>query len=364
MASTGQDSKISEETILIDCDVHNDWSSEEEIAQYLPEYFRDRGITPPGNPNWHNPIAKHGLARTDAAPENGDPPGSDYELMREQLFDDFGVDYAVLTGPLTNVALALHPNTRYAKAAIEAYNDWLVEEWLERDDRFLGSLTVVPHAPQHAVEEIERLGSHDQMVQVMLPGAHQSPYGDQRYWPIYEAAEDAGLSLLIHTSSASSGVAWAPTTGAGVPLSYFEKHATAVAPLMGQLTSMVFEGVFVEYSDLNMVFVEQRLGWIPDSMWHMDKLWKGLKDAAPWLERRPSEYIRDNVYFSTQPIAEPERPEHLVQLLDMLHADETVVYSSDYPHWDNDNPKAMLRHAEPEMRQRIFSENAREIYGL
>jgi len=167
----------------------------------------------------------------------------------------------------------------------------------------------VPHAPQHAVEEIERLGSHDQMVQVMLPGAHQSPYGDEQYWPIYEAAENAGLSLLLHTTAASSGVAWAPTTGAGIPLSYFEKHAIAVAPLMGQLTSMVFEGVFVEYSDLDMVFVEQRLGWIPDFMWHMDKLWKGLKDAAPWLERRPSEYIRDNVYFSTQPIAEPERPE-------------------------------------------------------
>jgi len=48
----------------------------------------------------------------------------------------------------------------------------------------------------------------------------------------------------------------------------------------------------------------------------------------------------------------------------MLHADETVVYSSDYPHWDNDNPKAMLRHAEPEMRRRIFSENARDLYGL
>ena len=364
MATTRQDEGSDQGMAIVDCDVHQAWATEEEIARYLPDHFRDRGITPAGGPGWHNPIAKHGLARTDAVPDDGSPPGSDVDLMEEQLFEGFGVDYAVLTGPLTQVGLAVHPNVHYATAAIEAYNDWLIEEWLERDDRFRGSMMVVPHAPQHAVEEIERVGSHDRMAQVMLPGAHQSPYGHQGYWPIFEAAEDAGLPIVLHTATGSTGVAWAPTTGAGIPLSYFEKHATAVAPSMGQLVSMVFEGVFVEYPDLDVVFVEQRLGWIPDFMWHMDKLWKGLRDAAPWLDRRPSEYIRENVWFSTQPIAEPEDPEHFRHLLDMLHADETVVFSSDYPHWDNDNPMAMLRNVDRDTRRHILSENAREVYGL
>lgn len=363
MATTEQTTETGQETTLIDCDVHQDWASEEEIAKYLPEHYRDRGITPPGSPAWNNPVAAHGLARNDAVPDDG-PPGSSPGLMEEQLFDDFGVDYAVLTGPLTNYALAVHPNVDYATAATEAYNDWLIAEWLDRDERFLGSMMVAPGAPDHAVEEIDRVGSHDQMVQVMIPGAHEAPYGHRRYWPIYEAAEKAGLPIGSHSSSVSRGVASQPMTGAGIPLSYAEKHVNTPAVTMGQLSSIVYQGVFEEYPDLDWVFTEQRLGWIPDTMWHMDKNWKGLKEMTPWLDRRPSEYVRDNVWFSTQPMIEPERTEHIVQMFEMLHADETLVFSSDYPHWDNDNPKAVLRAIDEDTRRQIFSENARQVYGL
>lgn len=364
MAKSEQAVETAPEATLIDCDVHQGWASEAEIAKYLPDHYRDRGITPPGTPGWDNPVAAHGLGRTDSVPEDGGPPGSSYELLEAQLLDDFGVDYAVLTGPLTNFALAVHPNTDYATAAIEAYNDWLIEEWLERDERFLGALMVVPAAPDHAVDEIERVGSHEQMVQVMMPGAHEVPYGHRRYWPIYGAAEAAGLPMGTHSSVASTGVASQPVTGAGIPMTYAEKHANAPATQMGQLSSIVYQGVFEEYPDLEWVFTEQRLGWIPGMLWQMDKDWKGLQETMPWLDRRPSEYVREHVWFSTQPMIEPEEREHLLQMLEMLHAEETLVFSSDYPHWDNDNPKAVLRTLDAETRRRIFSENARRVYGL
>ncbi|WP_174811758.1 amidohydrolase family protein [Salinadaptatus halalkaliphilus] len=361
MSSTAQ--KTDQQSTLIDCDVHQAWVSEEEVVAYLPEEFQDRGLTAPSGQGWANPVTEHGIARNDAVPEEG-PGGSSHELLEEQLFDDFGVDYAVLTGPITNYDLAVHPNVHYAKAAMEAYNDWQVAEWLEQDERFLGSIMVAPHAPDHARKEIERLGAHDQIVQVLLPGAHESPYGHQKYWPIYEAAHEAGLTIGLHSSTASKGVAQQPSTGAGVPLSYFEMHAATRAVQMGQLISIVSEGVFVEYPDLDWVFLEQCLGWIPHVLWTMDQNWKGLKDAVPWLERRPSEYIRDNVWFSTQPSIDPDDPEHLPQFFDMIHADETLVFSSDYPHWDNDNPKAILRGIDDETNRAILSENAKSVYRL
>jgi predicted TIM-barrel fold metal-dependent hydrolase len=363
MAATRQDEVSRSDSAVIDCDVHQTWASGSEFARYLPEGFRDRGLTPPGGPNWHNPIAAHGLGRLDAVPEDGSPPGSDYDLLAEQLFEEFGVDRAVLTGPLVRDALACHPNVHYATAASEAYNDWLIAEWLDRDDRFLGGLSVAPGDTDHAVEEIDRVGDHDRMAQVMMPSAHRSPYGDRQYWPIFEAAEDAGLPVGIHVNTAV-GVASAPATGAGMPLSYMEKHTVGPAATMGQLCSMVLEGVFEEFPDLTVVFVEQRLSWIPDAMWHMDKLWKGLKDSAPWLERKPSEYVRENVRFSTQPMFEPEKPGHLAAMFEMVHADETVVFSTDYPHWDNDNPGATLDALDRDTRRRVLSGNAREIYGL
>lgn len=353
-----------QEGITIDCDVHQDWATEEEFVAYLPEHFQDRGITPPGDLGWVNPIAAQGLGRQDAVPADGSPPGSSQELMEDQLFDDFGVDYAVLTGSLLQVRLAGHPNTHYAKACVEAYNDWLIEEWLEEDDRYLGSLIIAPQVPAHAVEEIERVGSHDQIVQVMIPGADQSPYGHERYWPIFEQAERMGLPMATHTTTGGYGIAWSAMTSAGHPISYPERHMGTITSNLGNLVSTVFEGVFEEYPDLDWIFMESGFGWLPHYLWKMDKLWKGIRESTPWLKKRPSEYIRENVWFTTQQIEEPEKPEHLPQLLDMIHADETLVFSSDYPHWDNDNPKSIFRGIDDDMRRHIFSENARQIYGL
>jgi len=143
-----------------------------------------------------------------------------------------------------------------------------------------------------------------------------------------------------------------------------ERHAVVGASMMGNLASVVLEGVFVEFPDLDWVFQEGGLAWIPHVLWKMDKLWKGLKEANPWLERPPSRYVRDNVWFTSQPIEEPEKPEHLVQLFDMIHADETVLFSSDYPHWDNDNPRAVLRDLDRDTRRRVSGENARTAYEL
>ena len=40
------------------------------------------------------------------------------------------------------------------------------------------------------------------------------------------------------------------------------------------------------------------------------------------------------------------------------------MFSSDYPHWDFDNPDSTLVGFPDEWRERIFSENARELYRL
>jgi len=77
----------------------------------------------------------------------------------------------------------------------------------------------------------------------------------------------------------------------------------------------------------------------------------------------PSEYILNNCYFSTQPIEEPDDHRHLLQLLAMLRAERTVVFASDYPHWDFDNPILAFTHFPKELKRRIFVDNSLEMYG-
>ena len=84
----------------------------------------------------------------------------------------------------------------------------------------------------------------------------------------------------------------------------------------------------------------------------------------PWLTRLPSEYARDHILLSTQPIEEPDKPEHLKAILGMFDAAHMLMFSSDYPHWDGDTPDFAARAFPRDMRARIMSENAREVFRL
>lgn len=347
------------ELSLIDTDVHQSWEDEAELVAYLPEHWQERGIDVPES-HWHQPV---GYLRDDATPPGGGPAGSDPEYLAEQHMDAFGVDYGVLTGPIPSLVLGATANFDYATALATAVNDWLVEKWLATDDRFLGSILVANQQPERAAEEIHRLGSHPQMAQVLMSSATRRPYGQRIFWPIYEAAEEEGLPIMIHAAAAGRGFT-NPPTGAGYPNTYFERHTVLPGNILGHLVSMVTRGVFEEFPDLDLVLCEGGFGWVPSILWRMDKNWKALRSQTPWLTKPPSEYVFENVRFTTQPVEEPETPEQLRQIMEMLHAEETLMFSSDYPHWDGDSPDHGLPPLSDDLSDRIYYGNAKELYGL
>jgi hypothetical protein len=57
---------------------------------------------------------------------------------------------------------------------------------------------------------------------------------------------------------------------------------------------------------------------------------------------RPSEHIRSNVRFTSQPMEFSDDPRHIHQLFEMVGADEFRMFSSDYPHWGFDNPERAI----------------------
>ena len=61
---------------------------------------------------------------------------------------------------------------------------------------------------------------------------------------------------------------------------------------------------------------------------------------------------------------QPPTRADLKTFLKWLRADEILVYASDYPHWDWDDPKTVLPGIDGDLRRRIFAETACEMYGL
>jgi uncharacterized protein len=102
----------------------------------------------------------------------------------------------------------------------------------------------------------------------------------------------------------------------------------------------------------------------PPLLWRMDRHWERMRREVPHVRRPPSEYVREGVWFPTQPIVEPERAGDMRAILDWLGRDR-IVFSSDYPHWDMDDPMLAFKVplSEPERRV-IFADNARAAYRI
>jgi predicted TIM-barrel fold metal-dependent hydrolase len=154
------------------------------------------------------------------------------------------------------------------------------------------------------------------------------------------------------------------STAAGMATTYLESHTSLPQFYQAYLISFIFEGVFEKFPALRVAFIEGGISWMPHVMWRMDKEFKALRQQAPYLKRLPSEYIKDHIRLGTQPIEEPRKAEQLMQIFDMIGGDEILLYCSDYPHFDFDEPTVLPRALSPESRQRILHDNACEFFNL
>lgn len=346
--------------MIVDTDVHQVLDSRR-MLELLPEPWRSRfaaGSRGPGHLGYWNP---NGVMRSDTGLPDGTRIENRPENLARHFLDVYGIDYVVLTGG--NLHIGLSPDPDYAAAYLSAENDIVAQDWLPVDPRFRASLLVSPADPALAAKEIHRLGDHPGFVQVMMPSGARIPYGQRYYHPIYAAAVEHDLPVAIHPGSEGVGVS-GPPTAAGYPTTYFEWHTGLVGSYMAHLVSLISEGVFVKYPTLKFVLVEGGVSWLPPLLWRFDKNWKALRQSTPWLDRRPSEVVREHIRLTTQPIEEPDRPEQLHQILGMFPAEDMLMFSSDFPHWDGDTPDFAARCLPPALRPRVMSETACELYRL
>jgi predicted TIM-barrel fold metal-dependent hydrolase len=346
---------------LIDTDVHNTVEVNDllpHLSAYWCEVVKQRGVGVPGVLTG-SPI---GVLRSDAVPPSGGLPGSDPNFLAIHHLDKYAIDYAVLTGSGI-LGVSLNPDVDYGNAMATAYNDALVEKWLEVDARYRASILINHSDPQSAAKEIDRMAKDKRFVQVLMASGSSRLFGQRFFHPIYEAAERYQLPVAFHPGTEGSGTAY-PTTPAGHPTRYMEWHNILPINFMAHINSLVCEGVFEKFPSLKFVAIEGGIAWLPHLMWRMDKNFKALRSTTPWLKRLPSEYIKEHIRLTTQPIEEPQNPQHILEIFEMMDAKNIVMFSSDYPHWDFDNPKMALPPLKGELKENILWKNAAKLYRL
>jgi aminocarboxymuconate-semialdehyde decarboxylase len=234
---------------------------------------------------------------------------------RAQVLAEHGVDTQVLslTTPGTHVeepALAL----KLARMV----NDGFAAIASRYPGRFLGIGTLPLSDPAGSAKELERACR-----QLLFPGAmvfsniNGLALSDERFWPVWEVANDLGAVIHIH-----------PTSPVGVeamkdywlmPLVGFPLDTTLAA------ASLVFSGVVRRFPRIRWVLGHLG-GAIPYLVERLDRGFHAFRECRANIDRPPSAYLKDFYYDSVNFDVRALR-----LAIEFAGADH-VLAGSDYPH--------------------------------
>jgi hypothetical protein len=319
-------------TGAIDCDVHPRAPYVRELMPYFDAHWADwarhRDVLmgeltsfPPNAPLMRRP--DWGVAGES---------GASLETLQAQVLDRWSLRAAILT-PMFAGGMMHDPHL--GAALCRAHNDWIANDWLDKDDRLRASITINMARPEDAAAEIDRVAADRRFVQVIVPVQTEIPLGRSVHEPIFDALKRHGLPLGIHAGSMFRN---APSQ-AGFYSTFSEDYTGHISAFTAQVGSLIAEGVLAEYPDLKVVLIESGVTWMPAFMWRFSKDWRGVRNEVPWVDRSPAQLMREHVRLTTQPFDAPA--EAAARIVEQLGSGDMLLFSSDYPHWHFDGDAAI-----------------------
>jgi predicted TIM-barrel fold metal-dependent hydrolase len=334
------------------------------LVDYIPEpwrskYFKNHRV---GELIYYDaPDYAHAYAmRVDTFPPDGEFACSDPDMAFRQLIMEAGADIAVLEP--THGACRLPEATA---ALSYAHNSWQDNHWLDSHnnwhERWRGSICVAIEDPQGAAREIEKWADHPFMAQALIKAEPRPSWGDPKYNPVWEAATRHDITVSCHLSRGIHETL--PIPPVGFPSYNHDFMVTYSLLAANQVMSLIFDGVFDRFPTLRIVFVEHAFTWILPLMWRMDAIYEARKS---WMEikRKPSEYVKEHIKFTTQPLDYPEDKTELSRAFEWMECDKILLFSSDYPHWTYDDPRWLVKHLPEHAREQVMFRNGIETYHL
>jgi 5-carboxyvanillate decarboxylase len=246
----------------------------------------------------------------------------DIDTGRIDAMDRLGIDMQVLSLTAPGVQV-FDADTGTALAADS--NDQLAEAIARHPKRFAGLAAIAPQAPAKAAQEIERgidkLGLKGVIVNSHTKGEYLD---DPKYWEIFEAAEALRAPIYIHPRDLAPGML-RPYLDRGLEAGILGFAADVALHTLALITA----GVFDRFPRLEIVIGHGGEG-LPYMLYRIDYMQRTVREGrgALKLAKRPSDYMKENIYITTSGMAwEPA----IVFAQQTLGVDR-VLYAMDYPY--------------------------------
>jgi predicted TIM-barrel fold metal-dependent hydrolase len=338
---------------VVDFEVHPLVERITDLAPYLDRAWTERF----SHSEFRLPAANtHPGAAIEATP----PPREAYDPAAMAAAVAAYADLALLVPmqPLTTAGWLGHVMAERFCAAV---NDYMIERWLPADPRFRYTISVAPHDPDAAVREIRRHGDRRDVAAIGLPLLDVN-LGHKHFHPIYAAAAEFGLPVVVHPSG-FEGTTRGPAGLGGVgPRTPEETYAILPQAAAANVGSLIFDGAFTEFPDLHVVFAGFGFDWAVSALWRLDLEWRNLRLEVPWVTRPPSAYAAEQLNLVVD-ASSGVPTENAWELASMLPED-VLLWGSDAPFQSADRRDQVLERAASDPAvARLLSANPARVLG-
>lgn len=242
------------------------------------------------------------------------------------LMDPGGVASAIVNPGIAPRLTALS-NPRFSASIASATNDWLATRWLGHDERLRGSIVLSARSPKRAADEVRRVAADDDRFDQVVIGYPHYFLGDRALNPIYEAATEYALDVVLQAGGAYAGSSPA-LTGVGHPMHALEWCISGTYAGQPHLASLVAQGTFERFPSLRIIMAGFGAAWLPSVLWRLDTVYEsGAVPIPKTMSDRPSETLRAHVQLTTDAL-ETHDAAALGALLAAADAERMLVFGS------------------------------------
>ena len=221
-----------------------------------------------------------------------------------------------------------------ARAMIQAYNDWHIDEWCgAHPGRFIPLALPMLWDPKLMADEVHRVadkGCHAMTFPDTPKGLGFPSLHDACWEPFWQACNDTGTVVCMHIGSGTGMKLEDPAAPVEIMIT------GAPISLFSAATELVFSDFLRKYGDLKIALSEGGIGWIPyflercDYVYEHHSAWTH-QDFGPG--KKPSDVFREHVVTCFIDDDAGVRNRDLIGI-------DNLTWECDYPHSDCTWPKA------------------------
>jgi predicted TIM-barrel fold metal-dependent hydrolase len=280
-----------------------------------------------------------------------------------------GVDYSVLYPTVAGLAgetFGRLTDPELELACVQAYNDWLIEEWASASKRFVPQC-IVPLAPVEAtVSEIKRAAAkgHRGVVYPAVPMMLRDlPHiNEPVYDPVWATCQELDIPVCFH-AGATRAIQFPPYQGFSSELSAALEAITRPVSSVLVVANFLYSRILFRFPRLKVVFAETSLAWGAYELELADHQFERQRLHTEGYDMLPSELFRRQCSLTGWFDKTGLQTRHYIGVDNLLWSTNFPQGTSTWP--DSRNVIARCFEGIPDNeRRQVLIDNAAKLYKL